>query len=495
VTGESFIGHAVSAKPLHPKIDFEPQGSLMHQDGGNSGSLASSGPLGNNTVVSTFNTTIKVILWDSNNEMVAGITHTDSVNNSTSLGIAAVNKDTLEIESSWLAEAGDILNFAYMELTLKDNNVIVSSKSGQLYVVHLDRDCEDGKSQLTLTRTIDLNATGSLGTDELLLNSMLDTNGNIWFTTGGIRAQAPGSPGDPVQNSSTVGYVEPDGAVHTYHIPNQMIENGIAITNDSVYVVTGPAGDDDHANANGYVYCFKPGPRDSASVTVIWSATYPSGDTRKPGAFARGSGSTPALLGDQYVAITDNDNEQIHMLIYSQKAAVANQNQLDCSVPIFQPGGGNNDLGILTNFDGATYGLVVFNDYDAPLLYSSRSDINGNFNNMSKMAAEVVKVDVPANGQKCSVVYDTPVRIKSVPVLSVATGLIYGYTQSEEATTDGLYEWYTVALDWQTGEAVWQVRTGAGGTLNDNFMAATLGSDGTLYQAVVDGVVALRDIV
>ena len=463
----------------------------MHQDGGNSGSLDYPGPLGQSTTVSTYNVTIKEIIWDRNGEMIAGFVHSDPVSNTTSLGIATVDRHTLIIESFWLAEPGRILNFAYMEIAQEENQLMVAAKSGQLYVLQIDRGCEDHKSHLTLIKTIDLS--GFLGQGELLLNSMLDTDGNIWFTTGGILAQVSGSPGDPKQNSSTVGYVEPDGTIHTLHIPNQMIENGIAISKTAVYVVTGPAAMDDHANATGYLYHFQPGTAGTDSITVVWSLTYPSGNARKPGAFARGSGSTPALLGDQYVAITDNANEQIHMLIYLQEAATESQQQLVCSIPVFEPGAGNNDVGFLTNFDGDTYGLVVINNYNAPPLYTPGSNINGDFNNLQNMAAEVVRVNVSADGSTCSIAYDTRIRLPSVPVLSTETGLFYAYTQNEEAAADGLYEWYVAALDWRTGEVVWQIQTGAGGTLCYNYMAGTLGPDGTFYQAVVDGVVMLRD--
>jgi hypothetical protein len=394
----------------------------------------------------------------------------------------------LEIEASWFPPVpGEALNFAYMEMLLDNNSIVVASKQGIIYVVH--RTCTNDQPSFELSRTVNLTAEGALKKGELLLNSMVDTHGNIWFTSGGLLAQ--GGPGDPEQNSTTIGYAEPNGTIHTMHIQNQMIENGIAITGTSVYVVTGPSGTDDHANAPGYMYCLKPG--SGTGITIAWKQQYSAGSERKPGAFARGSGSTPTLLGDQYVAITDNNDDQIKLIIYHQDAAKASENQIVCTTGVFKPGLSNNDVGATVHLDDKTYGVVLMNNYNAPPLYGGSGSINGPFNNLSIMAAETIRVDVAANGRECNLAWDTPIRIQSVPVLSTKSGLVYGYTQNDVLADQGKYEWYVAALDWRTGEVVWQLRTGAGGSFNDNYLPGTLGPDGTFYQGVINGVVKVKD--
>jgi hypothetical protein len=57
-----------------------------------------------------------------------------------------------------------------------------------------------------------------------------------------------------------------------------------------------------------------------------------------------------------------------------------------------------------------------------------------------------------------------------------------------------LYEWYAIALDWRTGEEVWRVRAGAGGTFNDNYLPGSISPDGIFFQGVFQGVVRVRDI-
>lgn len=87
----------------------------------------------------------------------------------------------------------------------------------------------------------------------------------------------------------------------------------------------------------------------------------------------------------------------------------------------------------------------------------------------------------------------TPTRIKSVPVLSATTGLLYGYTQDPELAAGGTYAWYFTALDYRTGAVIWQAKAGVGGTYNDSYKAAAIGPDGTLYQGIQGGVATLKD--
>ena len=137
--------------------------------------------------------------------------------------------------------------------------------------------------------------------------------------------------------------------------------------------------------------------------------------------------------------------------------------------------------------------MVALNDFGAPPFEAQPADDNGAFNDMNQMAPGVEKLDVAAGGGTCPVQWSTNVRIKSVPVLSTATGLLYGYTQDPQLAAAGTYVWYFTALDYRTGKVVWQVRSGAGGSYNDDYKAATIGSDGTLYQGILGGIATLKD--
>jgi hypothetical protein len=78
-----------------------------------------------------------------------------------------------------------------------------------------------------------------------------------------------------------------------------------------------------------------------------------------------------------------------------------------------------------------------------------------------------------------------------VSKLSLATGLVYTYTKPKgPATTD---PWYFTAIDFETGETVFQQLAGTGAGFNNQYAGSYLGPNGTLYVGVLGGIVAMRD--
>ena len=470
---------------MQPKVKFIPEASLLHQDGGNTGSQDYPGPLGNATNVSSSAVQLGVFLWGPDGSLTTGYV---SISDPTSpkFGLAAVDPANLQTIATWFPpEANQTLQYAYMELEFESNSVVIPSKQGHIYVV--SRQQCNGITELILERDIDLTTTISPG--EQLLNSLYDKERNIWFTTGGIIGS-----GDPDQATCTIGYITPNGTIYAQHFQNQMPENGIALNGTKIYTVTGPSGAAfNTTNATGYMYALTTAAPGSSNPTILWSAPYSSGSELKPNGFARGSGSTPALLGDEYVVITDNSDEQINLIVYSLASASASSNDLQthCTVPLFQKGASANEIAPAVHKEGSSYGVAIENGWHFPPLYKPGEDINGAFNNMTGMTPGVQRIDVNATG--CETRWETPVRIKSVPVLSTETGLYYGYTQDEDLAVQGQYAWYVVAIDWDSGEEAWRVKTGAGGTFNDNFYPGALGPDGAFYQGVIGGVAVVRD--
>jgi hypothetical protein len=477
--GSAFNGSAVDLPPLNPKATYIPHVSMMHADGGNTGSVNFPGPRGNNTAVTSYATEIGVILFDAEGRFTAGgVTSTGFVLN-------AIDPVTLETIATWTPPVNQTLIFTYMQMTMNDSQIVVPSKQGHIFVVRRDNTVEP--PVFTTLRDIDLSP--FLLSGEQLLNSMYDSNLNIWFTTGGIVGA-----GDAAQDSTTLGYVTPSNDVYVNHIPNQMVENGIAISNETIFVVTGPSGTANHTNATGYMYAFQQGCEEP--ITILWNSTYAAGDALKPGGFARGSGTTPTLLGQEYLAITDNDNVQVSMLIYRQ-ARQDMENQLVCKVPIFQPRASAVDTGTIGHCDAnGRCAAVAFNDYNGPaILLAAPADINGDWNNFTRMAPGMARVDVYANGTGCELVWENKVRVLGGGILSTETGLLYTYTQDAKLANEGVYEWYTEAVNWETGVVEWAIRVGAGGTYDSEARGNLLGPNGTLYQGTLDGIVAIQDVV
>lgn len=109
------------------------------------------------------------------------------------------------------------------------------------------------------------------------------------------------------------------------------------------------------------------------------------------------------------------------------------------------------------------------------------------------MSPGVARINVTSDG-KCELAWEVEdLRIQSVPIISTKNSLVYGYTQSVKDSLYGNWVWYVVVLDWETGKEMWRVRTGAGGTYNDDYEPGALGPDGSFFQSVIGGVIRVRD--
>uniref|UniRef100_L2FY83 Uncharacterized protein n=1 Tax=Colletotrichum fructicola (strain Nara gc5) TaxID=1213859 RepID=L2FY83_COLFN len=501
----AFIGQPATPNTLTVKIPFFPSASLMHEDSGNTGSTDYPGPLGGSNM-SLFSQQIVtgVMTWGTNNTMTIGYA------NSTTLarGIAAIDPQTMEILATWTPpDSNQTLSLGYLEYLLETDEILFTSQEGHVYLIRRDDDAEKGTA-FTTVRNIDLTTIpAAIADGESLLNAMMDTAGNIWYTTGGI----PGIGSlYAAQTSVTLGYITPDNQVHSIQMDGQTIENGIAVSNTTAYVVTGPTTiGTEGVPQVGYMLAltslpFSGDAGSNGGVRTLWNATYDAGSTTKLGAITRGSGSTPALLGDDYVVITDNADGRINLAVYYQGAI--EKDQLLCTVPLFGENASANDLAATTHYDVTTgfYTVVVENTFNGTTMFwpnasSTLDDINGGWNNMAGMPGGTFAVQVSADASgnstaaPCSVRWTSPMTVKANPVLSTKTGLLYFYTQDEKLADEGMYVWYVVALDWRSGAEVWRARMGSGGAYNDNWLLGGLGPDGTYYQAMLGGLAAMKD--
>ncbi|ODM17405.1 hypothetical protein SI65_07080 [Aspergillus cristatus] len=133
--GKKFIGSPASAKPLQHKPVYEPEAINMHQDGGNTGTIDYPGPLGNNLEVTSALEGLHILLWTKSRQTVAGYTTLGT--SGLKWGLAAVD-DEMKVQDTWYPEVdGQTLNVAYMELLLDTDQVVVTSKEGQIYIVQV----------------------------------------------------------------------------------------------------------------------------------------------------------------------------------------------------------------------------------------------------------------------------------------------------------------------------------------------------------------------
>ena len=197
------------------------------------------------------------------------------------------------------------------------------------------------------------------------------------------------------------------------------------------------------------------------------------------GQIDQGSGTTPTLLGDGYVAITDNAEPRLNVLVYRRGLDVAGE-RLVCRQPVFPPEHSATDNSLI----GFERSLVVENNagYDIfPAMMFGRTGAGG-----------VARVDLDDSGG-CHVVWEsTEISQTTVAKLSLGNGLIYLYTKAPHAPwwTDA---YYLTAVDFRTGATVYQVLTGTGLGYDNHSAPITLGPDGTAYVGTLRGLVAVRD--
>src|SRR5438552_11134413 len=75
----------------------------------------------------------------------------------------------------------------------------------------------------------------------------------------------------------------------------------------------------------------------SGAPEIGWREAYDRGTRRKVGQIDQGSGTTPTLLGEEWVAIADNAEPRLNVLVYRRRWDVAGTRLL-CREPVFPPG-------------------------------------------------------------------------------------------------------------------------------------------------------------
>lgn len=280
---------------------------------------------------------------------------------------------------------------------------------------------------------------------------MPDFNGLIWWVT----------------RQARVGTLNPEtGDVKLVQLNGEEIQNGFSVAEDGVYIVS------DYA-----MYSFK---ADSEGTPeVIWRETYDRGSAVKVGAINQGSGTTPTLLGEHYVTVTDNADERINLLVY-RRAPDHKGERLVCKVPLFNAGASATDNSMIAY----NRSIILENNHGYQFARNppDASDVTGG----------ISRIDVREDESGCDTVWTSKERSPSVvPKMSLTNGLAYFYTFDPQANGENV--WYLMALDYKTGRTAFKIRTGAGKQYDNNWAPITLGPDGTLYVGTLKGLLAIRD--
>jgi hypothetical protein len=299
-------------------------------------------------------------------------------------------------------------------------------------------------SSVDLREVDRIDVASTLQPDEQVTSVLPDWQGRYWY----------------VGSLGTVGVVQADGP-EALNLDGESIENSFAVAQDGVYVVTGAALYRLEAGENGP-------PRE------VWRTAYDSGNTRKPGQTSRASGTTPTLFADWGVAITDNAEPQMNILVADRRTG-----QVVCEQPVFTPGASATENSLI----GIDDMIIVENNYGyAPAVTST----------MAGRSTQPGVAAIRAVDGECEPAWaNNGVHIPSlVSKATTKAGLMLTYTKPPESS--GVDAWYFTALDVRTGETVWTRLAGTGVSFNNHYAAAYLGPDGSMYVGTLSGIAALR---
>ncbi len=461
----NFIGAAAQAKPnaaalalpvnQHPFLAAAGINS-MHNDAAQSDSYRWSGPLGNDIEVTSrqFHRLLGNCVsqtFDSQGHMLGTCV--------TPFGVTLVARDPESLEvlarqtiTRWLPIGQKFSGGVYFHLDHKDRVLLATNDLAiELWAL------QKGESGYSWEREQRLNIAAVLDNvrreEHHIIDVMPDWEGNYWLIT----------------RAGLVAVVDRDGQYGTALAlgagrRNEGIDNALAVGPNGVFVVS------DHA-----MYSFRRTAK--GAIDQQWRESYDRGSGPKPGTMGWGSGTTPTLIANDYVAITDNADGQVNVMVYAQQQRAGKQ--VVCKQGVFphRRGASENSLAVVGN------ALIVENNFG----YSGPK-------NIPRSEPGLARVNILANGKGCELAWEN-LEITSpsaVPKVSLATGLVYVYTR-DESNPDDLHAWYFTALDMQTGEVVYKQLTGIGWFFNNHYGAITLGQDGAAYVGIMGGLVKLRD--
>ncbi len=341
---------------------------------------------------------------------------------------------------------------AYFYLDDRDRAVVGTAK-GTIEIVAIRSDAR-GTPTFEVEREIDLRGVLRLadGSLDKLTAVLPDFEGNYWFSA----------------RRGTVGVVLNGGQIRTQRLSGEELENAFSLAADGIYLVS------DHA-----LYRFGLDP--VRGPQIVWREAYDRGSRRKVGQINQGSGTTPTLLGDDYVAITDNAEPRMQVRVYRRSTAPG-ESRLVCTVPVFEPGKSATENTMI----GHGRSLIVENNAGYDIFRTMRGG--------KTSSPGLARIDIRSDESGCEVVWQSrEISQTAVPKLSAATGLIYLYTKRPDA--QGIDAYYFTAIDFETGLTRYRVLTGTGVRYDNNWASISLGPDGSAYVGVLNGLIRVRDSV
>ncbi len=324
----------------------------------------------------------------------------------------------------------------------------------------------EGNFSFQLANSFDLSPivpAGAEDGDYRITDTLIDYQGRDWFTT----------------NTGVIGYVDdatdPQSAITTYDF-GENLQNQVAIDESGVYVVTWT-----HMNkvivadASNDADCQDPTGIVPGDICLVWSQEYDvTAAANNPNLVSPGSGTSPTLFGanDDIVAIADNAAPTLHINLYDRTTG-----DLICSHPTFADGGAENSPSA----------------YGDEIVLSNNAGYGGPMGNGLTIHPGLIKVKANAARTGCTTEWEKyDFKGTPTPYLSTDNGTIYTYSVKEG--NDGSEAWYLTAVDWISGQIVYEKFVGGGDQFDNLVMPVTVSPDHGAYIAVKNGIALVRDL-
>ena len=231
---------------------------------------------------------------------------------------------------------------------------------------------------------------------------------------------------------------------------HEEIQNSFSVGKDGVYIVS---------NIALYKLWFNEETK-NIELDPEWAESFKKGELvydnnmeNKPGHLNAGSGTTPTLMDDRFVAICDNDEGKINLCIFRQ-----DNGELVSKLPLF------GDNGSAIENSAVAYGnsYVVANTYG----YTDPFKVNPTPGGIMRFDLnEASGKFEPVDGWPAAGLFDCKT---ATPKLSTRTGMLYVYNRDEEETK-GHKDWQVTGIDFRTGlRVVYSKLFFEKGAFNDN---------------------------
>jgi hypothetical protein len=338
------------------------------------------------------------------------------------------------------------------------DRVVAPTSTRHVFVI-----AETGAPDFELVRDYDVS--GVVAQGDGIISALPDWDGRIWFAS----------------SKGIVGWIDPATGQVTSKSLGEGITNSFAVDDSGgVFIVSDRA-----------MYRFD---ARKGSVDETWRVPYRNSGVAKPGQSDAGSGTTPTIMGRNYVAITDNADpmnvvvmrRSVGLKLPKKKKGKIRgprrraRQRIVCEQPVLDPGASATDQSLIV----AGRSIVTVNNYG----YTGPASVM----NGATTAPGLERVDLNKRGKGCRTVWHSDETAPSlVPKVSLANGLVYTYTKPPR--DDSADVWYLTAIDFHTGETVWKRFAGTGLGFNNNFAPVTLTPDGTAYVGVLGGLVRFAD--